>query len=121
MRALHLEFAYRDLSSILQRETVRGRFFEIYVRRVEQGSDVQPLYLEHLFRRTCQDGAIKVGAPSCNKRFAGSPPEQREVLVLRFLRELPHAEVARALGKNEQATRALQYRALRRLSSLLER
>jgi RNA polymerase sigma-70 factor (ECF subfamily) len=49
------------------------------------------------------------------------PPEQREVLVMRFLRELSHSEVARALGKSEQATRALQYRALRRLSSLLER
>ena len=47
-------------------------------------------------------------------------PEQREMVILRFLRELPHSEVARALGKNEQATRALQYRALRRMSSLLD-
>ena len=42
------------------------------------------------------------------------------MVILRFLRELPHSEVARALGKNEQATRALQYRALRRMSSLLD-
>lgn len=46
--------------------------------------------------------------------------EQREVLILRFLRELPHAEVARVLGKSEQATRALQYRALRRMLAILD-
>ena len=47
--------------------------------------------------------------------------EQREVLILRFLRELSHSDVARILGKSEQATRALQYRALRRMLSVLER
>lgn len=46
--------------------------------------------------------------------------EQREVLILRFLRELSHAEVARVLGKSEQATRALQYRALRRMLAILD-
>jgi RNA polymerase sigma-70 factor (ECF subfamily) len=39
----------------------------------------------------------------------------REVLVLRFLHELSHAEIARQLGKREDAVRALQYRALRQL------
>ena len=36
----------------------------------------------------------------------------REVLVLRFLHELSHAEIARQLGKREDAVRSLQYRAL---------
>ena len=48
------------------------------------------------------------------------PPDQREVLVLRFLRELPHSEVARLLGRSEQATRALQYRALRRMVAIID-
>ena len=39
----------------------------------------------------------------------------REVLVLRFLHELSHAEIASQLGKREDAVRALQYRALREL------
>ena len=42
-------------------------------------------------------------------------PAQRDVLVLRFFEELGHAEVARRLGRTEQAVRALQYRALRQL------
>ncbi len=45
--------------------------------------------------------------------------DQQEVLVLRFLRELPHADVAAQMGKTEPAVRALQYRALRRLRDLL--
>lgn len=47
------------------------------------------------------------------------PEPQRSVLVLRFLHGWPHAEVARALGKREEAVRALQYRALSRMRDLL--
>ena len=48
------------------------------------------------------------------------PNDQRAVLMLRFLRDLPHADVARLLGRSEQATRALQYRALRSMQRLIE-
>ena len=47
------------------------------------------------------------------------PEPQREVVVLRFLRELPHAEVARQTGRSEEAVRALQHRALKRLRRAL--
>lgn len=40
-------------------------------------------------------------------------PDQRQVLVLRFLYGLNVAETARAMGKQEGATKALQYRAVR--------
>ena len=48
------------------------------------------------------------------------PSDQRAVLTLRFLRDLPHAEVARLMDRSEQATRALQYRALRSMHRLIE-
>jgi RNA polymerase sigma-70 factor (ECF subfamily) len=46
--------------------------------------------------------------------------EHREVLVLRFLHELPHATIANQLGKSEEAIRSLQHRALRRLREVLQ-
>lgn len=46
-------------------------------------------------------------------------PEQQECIVLRFLRGLTVAETARAMGKNEGAIKALQYRAVRALGKLL--
>lgn len=49
------------------------------------------------------------------------PEEQRDVLVLRFVSELAHREVAAQMGRTEQATRALQYRALLNLKSLIEK
>jgi len=49
------------------------------------------------------------------------PSEQRDVLVLRFVNEMAHREVAEHMGRTEQATRALQYRALLNLKSLLEK
>lgn len=45
--------------------------------------------------------------------------EQQEVLVLRFIENMTSRQVAKVLGKNEGAIRALQFRALGRLRKLL--
>jgi RNA polymerase sigma-70 factor (ECF subfamily) len=47
------------------------------------------------------------------------PPDQRQVIELRFLEDWSHKEVAAALGKTEEATRALQHRALATLRRYL--
>jgi RNA polymerase sigma-70 factor (ECF subfamily) len=49
----------------------------------------------------------------------GLNPEQRECVVLRFLNELSVAETAEVMGKNGGAIKALQHRALKRLTVLL--
>jgi RNA polymerase sigma-70 factor (ECF subfamily) len=49
----------------------------------------------------------------------GLPAEQRQVIELRFLEQWSHKDVADALGKSVEATRALQYRALGRLREML--
>ena len=46
--------------------------------------------------------------------------EQAQVVTLRFLEDLNVAEVAAVMGKTEGAVKALQYRAVVRLRSLLE-
>lgn len=46
-------------------------------------------------------------------------PEQRSCIVLRFLQGFSVAETADAMGKNEGAIKALQYRAVRALHRLL--
>jgi RNA polymerase sigma-70 factor (ECF subfamily) len=48
------------------------------------------------------------------------PPEQRQVIELRFLEDWPHEAVAKSLGKSVEATRALQHRALSVLKRLLQ-
>lgn len=47
------------------------------------------------------------------------PPDQQQVIALRFLDEMSHDEVAIILEKTVEATRALQYRALTTLRHLL--
>jgi len=46
-------------------------------------------------------------------------PEQRDVLILRRIMDLPTAEIARILGKSEMATYSLQIRAVKALERLL--
>jgi RNA polymerase sigma-70 factor (ECF subfamily) len=49
----------------------------------------------------------------------GLNADQRECVVLRFLNELSVAETAEVMGKNGGAVKALQHRALKRLTALL--
>ena len=67
------------------------------------------------------DAALELGSKIETVRAAlvELPEDQQQVLILRFIRDLPHAETARILGRSEQATRALQYRALRAMEQLL--
>jgi RNA polymerase sigma-70 factor (ECF subfamily) len=46
-------------------------------------------------------------------------PEQQECIALRFLEGLSVTETAQAMGRNEGAVKALQYRAVRNLARLL--
>jgi RNA polymerase sigma-70 factor, ECF subfamily len=46
-------------------------------------------------------------------------PEQRQVIELRFMENFSHLEVAAVLGKNVEATRALQTRAVEALRKIL--
>jgi len=39
-------------------------------------------------------------------------PDQKEVIVLKFINDLSNKEIAKIMGKTEEAIRALQYRAL---------
>jgi RNA polymerase sigma-70 factor (ECF subfamily) len=47
------------------------------------------------------------------------PAEQQQIIQLRFLENWTHEEVAEALGKSADATRSMQYRAVRSLRRLL--
>jgi RNA polymerase sigma-70 factor (ECF subfamily) len=47
------------------------------------------------------------------------PAEQRQVIVLRFMEDWSHNDVAEALGKTIEATRALQHRAVAALRQML--
>ncbi len=47
------------------------------------------------------------------------PPEQRQVIVMRFLQDCSSEEVAAALNKTEGAVKAMQHRALASLRNLL--
>lgn len=48
------------------------------------------------------------------------PHEQRQVVVMRFIDDLPYPEVAHVLGKSVGAVRVIQFRALASLRSMLQ-
>jgi RNA polymerase sigma-70 factor, ECF subfamily len=52
--------------------------------------------------------------------FADLPDEYREVITLARIVRLPHADIARAMGKSEGAVRKLLFRALRVLAERLD-
>jgi RNA polymerase sigma-70 factor (ECF subfamily) len=47
------------------------------------------------------------------------PPEQQQIIQLRFLENWSHDDVAQVLGKTADATRSMQYRAITSLRRML--
>jgi RNA polymerase sigma-70 factor (ECF subfamily) len=77
--------------------------------REDHGADARPeaAVLERLTNVTLLEAVKKLNS------------EQQECIVLRFLQGLSVTETAQAMGKNEGAIKALQYRAVRSLGRLL--
>lgn len=48
-------------------------------------------------------------------------PDQQQVVIMRFLEDLPHRDIAAALGKSAANVRVIQHRALQELRQILER
>ncbi len=46
---------------------------------------------------------------------------EQEVLIMRFVEDLPHDEVARAVNKSESAVKVIQHRALKKLKTTLSK
>jgi RNA polymerase sigma-70 factor (ECF subfamily) len=66
-----------------------------------------------------RDVAVREQLARVERAFEQLSDEQREVVTLARIVGLPHAEIARQLGRSEEATRQLLRRAMVRLSGLL--
>jgi RNA polymerase sigma-70 factor (ECF subfamily) len=74
---------------------------------VEPGSSPDTLVSESLERDRVRAAILRL------------PPEQQQIIQLRFLENWSHEEVAQVLGKTADATRSMQYRALVSLRRML--
>jgi RNA polymerase sigma-70 factor (ECF subfamily) len=62
----------------------------------------------------------KVERAELNRLLAKLTHEQRQVITLRFLADLPIQEVALRIGRSEGAVKALQHRGIQSLARMLE-
>ena len=74
---------------------------------VEPGSDPENLVTDAMERDRVRTAILRL------------PPEQQQIIQLRFLENWSHDEVARLLEKTTDATRSMQYRALASLRRML--
>ncbi len=61
------------------------------------------------------DGTPEVGDPSLWAAVRGLPPRQRAAVTLRYVNDLPYAEIGRVIGSSEEAARRSAFEGLRRL------
>lgn len=54
-----------------------------------------------------------------DRAIAKLPPESRELIVLRFMEEMPYAEISKATGMNESVLRGKVFRSLKLLREAL--
>lgn len=93
-----------------------------YKKALKNGAHAQlPEQLE-------DDDALGSPEKSCTMKSEGErvwtkvqelPAEQRQVIVMRFMQDLPYSDVANVLGKSVGAVRVIQFRALNNLRNLM--
>jgi RNA polymerase sigma-70 factor (ECF subfamily) len=94
----------------MRRET-RGESQEARLGELEE--------LQDLFTPS-RDAAAREELERVERAFAELPDDYRVVISLAKIVGLPHAEIAREMGRSEGAVRTLLSRALARLATLLE-
>jgi RNA polymerase sigma-70 factor, ECF subfamily len=67
------------------------------------------------------DALSSIDARRARELVEALPPDQREVMLLRFFGDLTLEQTASTVGKRVEAVKALQHRALARLRKILER
>ena len=108
-------------------ENVRAYLYRMAHNWVMDHYRKQPLPLlsldDDLRADTTTNPSAKVAQKMLRERVRAAllrlSAEQQQVIQLRFLEEWSHEEVAVALGKTSEATRALQYRAMEALRRML--
>lgn len=55
------------------------------------------------------------------KALSQLPQDQQDVVVMRFVNDLPYKEIAQAMQKNEGAVRVIQHRAMKALRSIISK
>jgi len=74
---------------------------------VEPGTNPATMVSEEMERQRVRSAILRL------------PPEQQQIIQLRFLENWSHEDVAQLLGKTADATRSMQYRALISLRRML--
>ncbi|MBI2591470.1 MAG: RNA polymerase sigma factor [Candidatus Brennerbacteria bacterium] len=64
---------------------------------------------------------VKLELEKIKSALVGLPADYQDVLVMRFIEELSHQEIAAALDKSEGAVRVLQHRAINSLKKILNK
>ena len=125
MRALQGLPSYRDeglpWAAWLYR-IAHARVVDFYRKRTRRPDDVelepQTVAVEHDMDEAMQR---QQAASVLRMAMQGLTDEQQQVIVLRFIEGQRVDEVARIMGKNANAVKALQHRALRTIAGRLER
>jgi RNA polymerase sigma-70 factor (ECF subfamily) len=111
----------------VQVENVRAYLYRMahnWVTDHYRRQPLPPLSLESDLHADPQPGLLqqvaeRMEADQVRAALLRLPPEQRQVIHLRFLEDWSHEDVAAAIGKSVEATRALQHRALQALKRML--
>jgi len=93
-----------------------------YWRQKDRGQNVALDDVAHILRDDSdlfEDNASKDEIARLLRCVDKLPEDQREVVILRYVDDLPYSEIARVIGKNTVAARVAAHRAVRSLKKIM--
>jgi RNA polymerase sigma-70 factor (ECF subfamily) len=119
-RALRTFKARSSLGTWLYRIAVNTSLNRVQARRVPTDALLSDRHLDAQSTAPDAELVAEERRAAVRAAIAQLPPRQRATLILRVYQELPHEEIARALGSSVGAVKANFFHALRNLRRALE-
>jgi RNA polymerase sigma-70 factor (ECF subfamily) len=99
----------------LNKRRSKGRSLERPLREFDDGR------IGPFVRKTGSEIERQEESELLRQAISGLPVEARELIVLRFMEEMPYAEIAKTVGSREAALRGKVFRALKLLREAVEK
>lgn len=109
----------REFVSWIQRIARNAFLDHVKSARVRWETAVDEMPVVEASNDPAAEALVRLEGDTLREALAKLTEDQQEVLYLRFLQDLPIADVAEMTGRNEGAVKAMQFRALRALARIL--
>lgn len=117
--ASHTRLSLAKVRTILRGMEV-GHFLSLDAPLIEDGSPLESILVEHAWPSAEESALSNLEREDLSDLIGGLPAREQEIMRMRFIEQVPLAQVGEQLGLSRERVRQLEVKALRHLKQTLK-